>query len=126
MASGRKYFGRRQEEPPPIYGDFPLDKFKFIRPGLSAEQRLRSWDFFLPDIDDEQKLRNYRPWPGNWQDIVIKIGSDLVPPPSPFPTLRARRRAGRPKTTHPQGDAGVGSPQTSWPAGRMSPPGVSS
>lgn len=76
LASGARFFRSRPKEPPPINDDFPIEFIRFIRPG-TAEQVLNNLYGHLPTNLYEQALRNYKPWPGNWQDIVIEIDPSI-------------------------------------------------
>lgn len=73
LAVGARFFRSDLRQPPPISDAFPLTGFTFTRPG-SAEQlfhRIYSSEGY------EQMLREHRPWPDSWEDIVIGIDPNL-------------------------------------------------
>ena len=76
LAEGAEFLRSRPKQPPAIDGVFPISTFIFTRPG-SAEEVLRqvygSWG---ADIY-EKRLKEYKPWPGRWEDIVIDIDPNL-------------------------------------------------
>jgi len=74
LAAGAQFPRSMPKQPPAINGDFPIRDFRFVQPG-SAEEVLRRV-FYTNDVY-ESALREYRSWPGNWQDIVIEIAPSI-------------------------------------------------
>ena len=78
LASGAEFLRSRPKEPPPIKGSFRLYGFVITQPG-SGEQILR--EIYCQGSAElcERMLQKYKPWPQDWQNIVIEIDPRLHP-----------------------------------------------
>lgn len=76
LAHGAKFFGSSPKQPPPISEAFPLSSFLFMQPG-SVEQVLHHIYYHPTRSLYEQMLREHKPWPGRWEDIVVEIDPSL-------------------------------------------------
>lgn len=75
LASGARYFYPKPEQTPVIEGSFRISRFTFVRPG-PAEQLLQK--IYIEDsVSMDPSIPAYRPWPGNWQDIVVEINPNI-------------------------------------------------
>jgi len=76
LAFGVEFLRSRPKEPPPIKGSFRLYGFDITQPG-SGEQILR--EIYCQGSADlcERMLQKYKPWPQDWQNIVIEIDPGL-------------------------------------------------
>lgn len=74
LTTGARFyrFGSIPSQPPAIPDDFPLTLFRFVTSG-TTEDVLHSLFGELPSSDYEHKKKAYRPWPGDWKDLVIEI-----------------------------------------------------
>jgi len=72
LAWGAKFFRTSLKQPPLINDTFPLTGFIFTRPG-TVEQILH--DIYLSSF--YQMLREYKPWPGKWEDIMVEIDPSI-------------------------------------------------
>jgi hypothetical protein len=72
LADGARFFRSDLRQPPPISDAFPLTGFIFTRPG-TVEQILH--DIYLSSF--YQMLREYKPWPGKWEDIMVEIDPSI-------------------------------------------------
>ena len=75
LAHDAKFLRSRPMQPPPINGHFPISGFVFKQPG-SAEQILYQIHGHN-SAHYEEVLQEYKPWPGEWEDIVIEIDPNL-------------------------------------------------
>ena len=75
LAHDAKFLRSRPMQPPPINGHFPISGFVFKQPG-SAEQILYQIHGHN-SAHYEEVLQEYKPWPGEWEDIVIEIDPSL-------------------------------------------------
>ena len=76
LVHGWRFFRSRPKQPPAIDGHFPILSFIFEQP-TSAEQILYEIYGGKPSGLYEQVLQEYKPWPGEWEEIVIEIDPSL-------------------------------------------------
>lgn len=75
LASGAKYFYPKPKYVPSIEGDFPI-RHLGLGPSGSAEQILHRI-YIENSVNITPSIPDYKPWPGNWQDIVIEIDPSI-------------------------------------------------
>jgi hypothetical protein len=75
LAYGARFMHIDRKQPPPVDGSFPIFGLAIVEPG-TADQVLR--EIYESNETYEQMLRAYRPWPGDWQSVVIDIDPALA------------------------------------------------
>jgi hypothetical protein len=75
LAGGATWLRSRPREPPPIDRGHPIQDLRFVLPG-TAEQVLYEVYGAWADVY-EQMLKEYKPWPEKWEDIVIEIDPSI-------------------------------------------------
>jgi hypothetical protein len=66
------------KQPPAIDGRLPIVYITLVRPGTAEQILYQIYDGGRPGMYEEV-LREYRPWPGSWQGIVVDIDPNLQP-----------------------------------------------
>jgi hypothetical protein len=72
LASGARFAAFNQRQPPPLNENFAVSSFVVVPPG-SAEQVLRQVYGGLSNDQYEKVVREFKPWPGDWENLQIQI-----------------------------------------------------
>jgi hypothetical protein len=78
LAGGAKILRARPAQPPAITSDFPIEGFQFMRPGPVSTLLQQAHSVYTPALR-EQMINAYKPWPGDWQGIMIGQSSNVSP-----------------------------------------------
>lgn len=74
-AEGWKFFRWTYQNPPSIDKTFPIYRL-IVGELISVEEMLGQTP---PPDRTESELSQFRPWPGNWQDIIVEIDPSIRP-----------------------------------------------
>jgi hypothetical protein len=76
LVFGNQFLPARPQQPPPIEGKFEMSHMTVVSPG-PADQVLRGiYGRSSADLVGSM-LPQYKPWPGDWKDIVISVDPSL-------------------------------------------------
>ena len=70
-ASGARTLPVRPDRYPQVDAAFPIDELSFTQPVSSGETFLQTWVATIPGGQPQLWLNRFRPWPANWEDIII-------------------------------------------------------